>query len=139
MSAPTIDRLRGVPLFAGLDDDALEGVAARVGEFEVAPGTVMVEVAQPGTGLFVVEEGEARVDLPGGGHAMLGPGDFFGELALLDGGPRAATVVADSPLTTIRIERTAFRGLLRTEPDLALKVLEGMARRTRTILGAPAL
>jgi CRP-like cAMP-binding protein len=73
------------------------------------------------------------------GEAELGPGDFFGELSLLDGEPRAATVVAATTMRAIRVERAAFRRLLRDEPDLALKVLEGMARRTRKILDTPPL
>jgi CRP-like cAMP-binding protein len=63
--------------------------------------------------------------------AEIGSGDFFGELALLDGQPRTRTVTALTTLEAIRIERPAFRALLRKEPDLAIGLLEGMARRTR--------
>jgi CRP-like cAMP-binding protein len=129
MSAPTLARLRGVPLFAGLDDEALGRVAERVGEFEVAAGTVMVEVAQPGTGLFVVEEGEARVDLPGGGHAMLGPGDFFGELALFTDHPHTARVSAWTTVRCLAIRRDDLDAILREHPRIALAMLPVLAER----------
>jgi CRP/FNR family transcriptional regulator, cyclic AMP receptor protein len=91
----------------------------------------------------VIVEGRAKVVkgkiVTARREAELGPGEFFGELALLDGEPRAATVIAATPMETIRIERAAFRRLLKDQPELALKVLEGMARRTRKILGAPPL
>ncbi len=72
-------------------------------------------------------------------EAELGPGNFFGELALLDGGRRAATVVAATSMRAIRIQRSAFWRLLREEPEIALSILEGMAGRTRKILGATSL
>jgi CRP-like cAMP-binding protein len=75
---------------------------------------------------------------PGGKkEAELGRGEFFGELSLLDGDARTRTVVAETPLETIRIERSEFRKLLRKEPNLAIRLLEGMARRTRKILDTP--
>jgi CRP-like cAMP-binding protein len=129
MPAPTIDRLRGVPLFAGLDDEALGRIAERVGEFEVAPGTVMVEVAQPGTGLFVVEEGEARVDLPGGGHTMLGVGDFFGELALFTDHPHTARVSAWTAVRCLAIRRDDLSAILQEQPRIALAMLPVLAER----------
>ena len=140
---PEIQLLSRVPLFEDLSRAHLGRVASLAEQFTYNPGRVIVKKNDPGRAFYVIVEGRAKVVkgriVTARREAELGPGDFFGELALLDGGPRAATVVAASPLTTIRIERTAFRGLLRTEPDLALKVLEGMARRTRTILGTPAL
>ena len=72
-------------------------------------------------------------------EAELGRGDFFGELSLLDGDARTRTVVAATPLETIRIERSEFRKLLRKEPNLSIRLLEGMAKRTRKILDTPAL
>ena len=72
-------------------------------------------------------------------EAELGRGEFFGELSLLDGDSRSRTVVAETPLETVRIERSEFRKLLRKEPDLAIRLLEGMAKRTRKILDTPAL
>ncbi len=97
----------------------------------------------PGRAFYVIVDGNARVVkgkiVTARREADLGPGDFFGELALLDGERRTATVVAATPLTTVRIERAAFRRLLREEPELALKLLEGMARRTRKILDAPSI
>jgi len=107
---------------SGIDDS--EGGLVRAGRRGLVDGTAKVV-----RGKMVTARREAE----------LGPGDFFGELALLDGERRAATVIATTQLTTIRIERNAFRRLLREEPELAIKLLEGMARRTRRILDAPSL
>jgi CRP/FNR family transcriptional regulator len=140
---PEVQLLSRVPLFDGLSQAHLGRVGALAEEVSYNHGRVIVKKDDPGRAFYVIVEGRAKVVkghiVTARGEAELGPGDFFGELALLDGGPRAATVVAASPLTTIRIERTPFRALLKEEPDLALKLLEGMARRTRKILGAPSL
>ena len=140
---PAIPLLSRVPLFQGLSRAQLARIAALAEHTTYNAGRVIVKKDDPGRAFYVVVEGRAKVVrgkiVTARGEAELGPGDFFGELALLDGGKRAATVVAATPLTTIRIERAVFRRLLREEPELALKVLEGMAKRTRKILAAPPL
>ncbi|HEY7659781.1 MAG TPA: cyclic nucleotide-binding domain-containing protein [Actinomycetota bacterium] len=140
---PTIDLLARVPLFADLSRAHLSSLAGLAEEATYNPGRVIVQKGEPGRAFYVIVEGTAKVVkgkiVTARREAELGPGDFFGELALLDGEPRAATVIADAPLTTIRIERAAFRRLLRDEPGLATKLLEGMSRRTRKILDTPAL
>ncbi|TMK30616.1 MAG: cyclic nucleotide-binding domain-containing protein [Actinobacteria bacterium] len=140
---PEVELLARVPLFAGLSQTHLRRVASLAQESSYNAGRVIVKRGDPGKAFYVIVDGEAKVVkgkiVTARREAQLGPGDFFGELSLLDGEPRAASVIASSPLTTIRIERAAFRRLLREEPDLALKVLEGMARRTRKILGTPPL
>jgi CRP/FNR family transcriptional regulator len=140
---PEIDLLSRVPLFEGLSRAHLGRVAALAEEATYNAGRVIVKRDDPGRAFYVIVDGTAKVVkgkiVTARGEADLGPGDFFGELALLDGDRRVATVVAATPMRAIRIERTAFRRLLREEPDMALKVLEGMARRTRRILNTPSL
>jgi CRP/FNR family cyclic AMP-dependent transcriptional regulator len=138
---PTVDLLSRVPLFEGLSRAQLSRIAALAEDATYNAGRVIVKRDDPGKAFYVIVDGQAKVVkgkiTTARAEAVLGPGDFFGELALLDGEPRAASVVAASPLETIRIERTAFRRMLREQPDIAIKLLEGMARRTRKILSAP--
>jgi CRP-like cAMP-binding protein len=140
---PEVELLADVPLFEGLSRADLARVAALAEQASYNAGRVIVKRDDPGRAFYVIVEGRAKVVkgriVTARREAELGPGDFFGELALLDGEPRAATVIAASPLTTIRIERAAFRRMLQGEPGIALKLLEGMARRTRAILGTPPL
>lgn len=140
---PDIELLARVPLFEGLSRAHLGRVASLAEHTTYNAGRVIVKRDEPGRAFYVIVEGTAKVVkgkiVTARREAELGPGDFFGELALLDGDPRAATVIAATSLTTIRIERAGFRHLLREEPELALKVLEGMARRTRKILDTPPL
>jgi CRP/FNR family cyclic AMP-dependent transcriptional regulator len=134
---PALRLLAGVPLFETLSRPQLARVAELAREVSYGPGRMLVRAGTPGVAFYVITEGRAKVVkgriASARGDATLGPGDFFGELALLDGGPRSASVVADGPITTIRVERTPFRTLLRDEPDIALKLLEGMARRMRSM------
>jgi CRP/FNR family transcriptional regulator, cyclic AMP receptor protein len=140
---PKVDLIGRVPLFDGLPRTHLDRLVALTEEITYDAGRVIVEKGTPGRAFYVIVDGRAKVVrgkiVTAQGEAELGPGDFFGELALLDGEPRTASVVAETPLTTVRIERAAFRRLLREEPELALKLLEGMAKRTRQILDAPPL
>lgn len=142
-SRPEVDLLARVPLFEGLSRPQLGRLAALAEQATYNAGRVIVKKGDPGRAFYVIVDGKAKVVkgkiVTARREAELRRGDFFGELALLDGGPRAASVIASSPLTTIRIERSAFRRLLREDPDLTLKVLEGMARRTRKILDTPPL
>lgn len=132
---PGIKLLAQVPLFEGLSRSHLEQVADLAQEVSYGSGRMIVKTGTPGVAFYVILEGQAKV-LKGKiatarGEATLGPGDFFGELALLDGGPRSASVVAASTLSTIRIERAPFRRMLKDEPEIALKLLEAMAKRMR--------
>ncbi len=137
---PEVELLARVPLFGGLPRTHLLRVASLGQESSYNAGRVIVRRGDPGKAFYVIVDGEAKVVkgkiVTARREAQLGRGDFFGELSLLDGEPRAASVIASSALTTIRIERAAFRRLLREEPDIGLKILEGMARRTRKILGS---
>lgn len=128
--------LAQVPLFSDLSARHLRRLASITQEVRFRPGALIIQVGQPGRAFFVLIDGSARVtkDLAGTGRVLsrLGPGDFFGEFALLDGGPRTASVVAESPVTALRLSRGDFRKLLTKEPQVAIKMLEGIATRART-------
>ncbi|HSM02885.1 MAG TPA: cyclic nucleotide-binding domain-containing protein [Acidimicrobiia bacterium] len=125
----TTDKLRQVHLFAGLDEAVLERISALATEFTAPEGQVLIETGQAGTGIFLIEEGSVRVDLPEGGSRVRGPGTFFGELAVLTDSPRVARVVVDEPLTALAIRRTDLLALLEEEPTIALSMLRELARR----------
>jgi voltage-gated potassium channel len=124
-----LDNLRRVPLFARLGDEALIQVLGCATEFDAAAGHVLVETHQAGTGLFVIEEGSATVELPGR-KVELGPGDFFGELALLrTDEKRQNRVSAASAIKGLAIRRDDFDNLLDKEPTMAIAILKTLAQR----------
>jgi voltage-gated potassium channel len=126
----TPDRLRTIPLFAELDDNTLLAIAEIASEVEVPAGQVMIRPYDPGLGMFVVEEGRVVVELSHGREVELGPGEFFGELALLiPEGVRAARVRAETDVRCLAIGRDDFAGLLDTEPSIAVAMLPVLARR----------
>lgn len=128
MSDP-IERLRRVPMFAELEDDELRWIADLATEFEVPAGHVLVERGQPGSGMFVITEGSATVELPTG-PVELGPGEFLGELPLLaDGITRVARARATTMVKGLAIGRSAFAQLLEREPRVAVRMLPVLARR----------
>jgi len=125
----SLERVRQIPLFAELDDAVLARVAEVCTAFEVPSGHVLVERAQPGSGMFCITEGTVAVELPTG-PVELGPGEFVGELAILaDGIKRVARVRASTVVKGIAIGRAAFAELLRNEPRLAVGMLPVLARR----------
>jgi CRP/FNR family transcriptional regulator len=124
------DRLREIPLFAGFSDEALGRVAELATEIEVPAGTVLAMADDPGSGMFVVEEGRVAVEGRGGFQRELGPGEFFGELTLLvPEAHRVARVRATSDVRCLAIRRDDFTALLEEEPALALAMLRTLARR----------
>jgi CRP-like cAMP-binding protein len=129
------DLLAGVPLFAGLSRRHLRKLAGMAQEVHYRKGRIIVEVGQPGNSFYVIVDGTALVyprKLPTGRpRARLHTGDFFGELALLDGGPRTATVVADANLVVLRLSRSSFHKVVTTEPSVAEKIMAGLAGRIR--------
>jgi CRP/FNR family transcriptional regulator, cyclic AMP receptor protein len=126
-----IERLKAVPLFSACSSRELRAIAGVVKDVRHAAGTVIAREGEPGVGLFVIVDGQAEVTIGGKGMAKLGPGDFFGEIALLDGGPRSATVTATTDLRLLGLTEWVFRGLLQEHPSIAVKTLEAMAGRLR--------
>lgn len=127
-SAP-LATLRSIPLFAVLDDRALERVAAIATDIEVPAGQVIIEREQPGAGMFVIEEGRVAVELPSR-TVEFGPGDFVGELSLLvDSGTRVARVRAATDVRCLAVSRVDFQRLLEDEPRIAVPMLRALAQR----------
>jgi CRP-like cAMP-binding protein len=127
--ANRIARLRAIPLFASLDDDALERIAGLCVEVEARPGQVLTRANDRGTGMFVVEDGAVAVELRS--RALeLGPGQFFGELSLLvPNATRIARVRATTAARLLAIARDDFAALLDREPRLAVAMLPVLAQR----------
>ena len=126
-----VDVLRGIPLFAPLSKRHVKKIAnlARLRRF--AASSAIVRKGQRGETFYVVLDGEATLSLPKGRNVALAAGDFFGELALLDGGPRSGTVIAETPVLTMAIGRRPFLKLVKSDSELALGLLKIMAERLR--------
>jgi len=129
MSKPTADLLRNVRLFSDLDDKDLESLADEFNERRFAAGDKIALEGEGGLMFFVVESGEATVEVQGEEVATLGPGAAFGEIALIDRRPRTATVTALSELRTYGLPVFVFRPFVESRPQLAWKLLESMADR----------
>lgn len=123
--------LAEVPLFDGLSKRDLRRIAKLASVRRFRPGSTMVRAGDAGTSFFVLLDGTARVFPAGGRGKRLGMGDSFGEMALLDGAPRSASVVAEGAVLTLTIGRASFRKLLREEPALSLVLLRTLAGRLR--------
>jgi CRP/FNR family transcriptional regulator, cyclic AMP receptor protein len=126
-----VDQLSRVPLFSGCSRKDLQTIARVVKDIDHADGVVIAREGEPGVGLFVIVDGTAEVTIGGSKKATLGPGDFFGEIALLDGGPRTATVTATSDIQMLGLTEWVFRGLMQEHPTIAVKTLQQMAARLR--------
>jgi CRP/FNR family transcriptional regulator, cyclic AMP receptor protein len=126
-----LDHLSEVPLFSALSKRDLQLVARAAEDVNVDAGKVLVTEGSAGTEFFVIVGGKARVTRRGRKVADLGPGQFFGELALLDRAPRNATVVAETPMELLVLGQREFAALIDEVPGLAHKLLAGLARRLR--------
>jgi CRP-like cAMP-binding protein len=122
-----------VGLFSGLGPDELAAIAKRSVEVDFEADRTIVRQGEVGTGFFLIATGLARVVRDGETIAELGPGDFFGELSLLDGEPRIAAVVSQTPATCLAIASWDFEALLEERPRLAIVILKGVARRLRAV------
>lgn len=125
--------LAEVPLFAGLGPRHLKKVASLGRIRRIHEGARVIRNGDPGDSLYVVLDGEVSVGRRGTSALTLGMGSFFGELALIDGGPRTATVVAKTPLVCLTIGRAPFLKLLRAEPAIAITVLQELTARLRAM------
>jgi CRP-like cAMP-binding protein len=125
--------LGAVPLFMGFSKKHLQRLAAEVDELTFDKRAVIVEEGMLGETLFVVLSGKGKVSRAGKKVGEVLPGDFFGELSTIDGGPRTATVAAETPMRVLRLFRHTLVSLLRDEPRLTLKLLDGVVRRIREV------
>jgi CRP/FNR family cyclic AMP-dependent transcriptional regulator len=129
MDENRIDLLRHVPLFSGLDRRDLRDVASTMKERRFNAGDVLAREGQSGVGFFVIEEGEARVEVGGRQVARLGPGNYFGEIALIAESPRTATVTAETSMLALGMTSWEFRPIVETNASIAWKLLEALAKK----------
>jgi len=130
MPAP-VDRLREVPLFAGLDRRELQSLASSFKERQYSDGQTIASEGSGGVGFFVIDEGNAVVSVRGEERSRLGPGNYFGEIALIDEGARTATVTAQGDLRCFGMTSWEFRPIVETNSTIAWKLLQTMAKRLR--------
>ena len=140
-TANTIQVLQRVPLFQGLNSRQLGKLAERCIERKFPTGQSMVTQGYGGEGFYVIVSGKAEAirERADGVKVVVntfGPTDFFGELALLDDGPRTATVIASEATECLALTRWDFLGVLQQDADMAVLVLQELARRFRTALDA---
>ena len=123
-------------LFSGVDAAGLERVAARVTELDVPADRVIARQGEIGTGFFVIVSGGVRVVRDGEAIARLGPGEFFGELSVLDGRPRIAQVVSSEPTICLALATWDFEAVVGEQPSVALAILRELAGRLRELTEA---
>lgn len=133
------DFLKRVSLFDDVDQKTLDAIANSAVEQSYTPGQEIVHQGDTGAGAFIIRSGKAEVIQDKDGQqtklATLGPGDVFGEMALLDEFPRSASVRAVEPTTALGIQRWHFKGILESHPSLALALLPMLVRRIRAAEG----
>jgi CRP-like cAMP-binding protein len=128
--------LAAARLFEGVDAEGMDRIAAVAVEVEFPADHVIARQGEIGTGFFVIVDGGVRVVRDGDTIARLGPGDFFGELSVLDGRPRVAQVVADGPTTCLALASWDFEAVLLAEPRVSLSILRSLAGRLRDLTEA---
>ena len=125
----TVDMLKRVPLFAGLEKRELEQIAGSMRERRVAAGGNVVEQGAGGAGFFVIDEGEGDVFVDGEHRNTIGPGDYFGEIALLTGSDRTATITAKTDMLCYGMTAWDFKPLVEENATIAWKLLTAMAQK----------
>lgn len=133
-----LDYLARVPLFSALGKKELKKVASLTFDSTAEPGKVIVREGKPGEEFYLITEGTVTVTLRGKELAKLGPGEFFGEMALVDQGPRAATITAETPVSLLVLGSREFSALIDGVPTLGKKILRGVAARLRAYQESPA-
>src|SRR5918994_4488843 len=124
-----VDLLKRVPLFSDLDDRELQEIASGMKQRTFSAGQEIAVEGQSGVGFFVIEDGTATVTVHGDEVRTLGPGDYFGEVALITQGARTATVTADSDLRTYGMTFWEFRPLVEDTPSIAWNLLQSAVKQ----------
>ncbi len=129
--ADVVETLGSVPLFQGVKRKELKKLADRMQERTFGEGDTITAEGKSGIGFFVIHDGNATVSIDGKIIRTLGPGEFFGEIALIDSGPRSATIVATTDLSCHGITAWEFRPFIESHPEVAWPMLETLASRLR--------
>ena len=132
MPAPSVQLIRGVPLFKDADEKFLDRLASEFIERTYSPGEDITEEGEAGRTFVVIESGEATVKVHDEEVGKLGPGDSFGEMALIDKSARSATITADTEVHGYQLPVWSFRPLVESHPEMAWALLEALAERVRT-------
>jgi CRP/FNR family transcriptional regulator, cyclic AMP receptor protein len=132
MAGAPVEALRRVPLFAGLDDGEVQQVALLFKERHFAAGETVVKEGADGAAFFLISSGEATVSVAGSERARLGPGDHFGEIALIDEQVRSATIVATTDLVCYGLTFWEFQPLVVENGAIGWKLLQSLVGKLRS-------
>ena len=128
-----IEEIRSVPLFSGFGEKELQRVAAIVKEVSFPAGKDIAKQGESGVGFHMIVDGQATVSVDGVVHGTLEPGSYFGEISLIDGGPRSATVTAKTDLKTVSLTSWDFNALMDQFPELSRTLLKQLCKRLRVV------
>jgi len=131
----TPESLKSIPLFSRLSRRDLSRLAKETHEYTYESGKVLTTKGRGGVGFFVILDGKARVEVEGRRPKILGAGDYFGEMSLIDDGPRSAVVTADTDLRCLILLQMQFRDFVNQHPEVAWALLEAMVQRIRQLEG----
>ena len=131
VAGASADLLKKVPLFAGLDDRELQQIASSMRERHFKAGDTVTQEGAGGVGFFVVQQGEADVNVGGEARGSVGPGDYFGEIALINESPRTATLTARTDMLCYGMTPWDFRPLVESNATIAWKLLTAMAEKMK--------
>jgi CRP/FNR family transcriptional regulator, cyclic AMP receptor protein len=131
VATASTEMLKRVPLFAELDNRELQQIATSMRERRFRAGDIVTQEGSGGVGFFVVEEGEAEVNVGGEARGTIGPGDYFGEIALINESPRTATLTARTDMLCYGMTPWDFRPLVESNSAIAWKLLTAMADKMR--------
>jgi CRP/FNR family cyclic AMP-dependent transcriptional regulator len=136
-NAEAVASLGGVPLFASMSSSQLRAIASSAARQDVAPGSRIVTEGEPGDGFYLIEKGSATVSVRGEETATLGPGGHFGEMAVIDHGPRSATITADTSTTVLHLPSSALETAIRRDPSIGDAIEDELRARLRAAGAAP--
>ena len=131
MAGPSVELLQRIPLFAELEPRELARLSESFKERTFSAGEPVATEGEGGAGFFVIESGEASVTVHGDERGRLGPGDYFGDVAMIDQGDRTASIKAESDLKCYGLTFWDFRPIVESEPRIAWPLLQAMAKRLR--------
>ncbi len=131
MADQKLDRLKSVPIFSLCSKPELRSLAMNTDEVSLSSGRTLITEGESNHTFFILLRGEAEVHVGDRTVGRLGPGDFFGEISMLDRGKATATVISTSPMDALIMSHAQFRDAVRAHDDIALKVIAAMAQRLR--------